>query len=214
MYRWPSTPRPYLYGIMQIYGFRLGQSAHPKQKFTLEQLQDQFVQQLHSKSPVVAQSFIHSSACQSKSWRITEFSRVPQPLRRMSKTIPYCEITVTDSEQAILKGKFWAFDVLMKQWQQSFPILIHSRDIDSWPCIMLDAPHCDTVPTIPMSTPEDLRKCSESVVELYGDVNLQAFILGRFGSKSVRWVALLLLNEYSEYWILKGICPWRCIDET
>jgi len=79
---------------------------------------------------------------------------------------------------------------------------------------MLDAPHCDTVPTIPMSTPEDLRKCSESVVELYGDANLHAFLLGRFGGKSMKWVALLLLNEYSEYWTRKGICTWRCIDET
>lgn len=59
-YRTAKRKEDQIYGIMQVYGLRLGKTVEPNKSFNLEQLRDQLSIQLNRQSPVAAQAFAHS----------------------------------------------------------------------------------------------------------------------------------------------------------
>lgn len=48
-----------IYGIMQVYGFRLGKAMAPESDFSLEELQAQFSRHLNENLPLFGQLFVH-----------------------------------------------------------------------------------------------------------------------------------------------------------
>ncbi|KAI3391116.1 hypothetical protein diail_7939 [Diaporthe ilicicola] len=70
-----------MYGVMQVYGFRLGKSVKPHLKFGLDELSVQFAKTLNQQYPVIAQMFIHTVVPErGRSWRITPECDVPEEL--------------------------------------------------------------------------------------------------------------------------------------
>ena len=74
-------PLDRVYAIMQIYGFRLGESINPGVVVTLEDLELQLAQQLTSRSPMLSQWFVHTAKpLEHRSWMISQRSHVPDEL--------------------------------------------------------------------------------------------------------------------------------------
>ena len=92
-----------IYGIMQVFGFVLGQSAQPDKEFTLSELEDQLGEAANRENPVLAQSFIHLTDpapdrrwCLSRNMRVFSFSPVVN--RELDRPQSYCRITVKGSD--------------------------------------------------------------------------------------------------------------------
>jgi hypothetical protein len=229
-----------IYGIMQIYGLKLGESKGPYEvKPTLDQLEDEFGVALMSRSPVLAQMFTHiRTPTQGKSWRITQYSRVPDPV--MVYLPPYnvnnrpqggppeerrhCQFSVHPSlGQVHIEGKSWEFGGLVKHWYQQWD---PSRNTDVEHCIMLDE-NDHVLGRIPprlaqLNLPADGRQheLGDALLALFRDRKLVWFLVGE---KPGRWVRdtdqgatyttcflglILLWREEAEWWERIGICSW------
>ncbi|KAL2155753.1 hypothetical protein VTH82DRAFT_495 [Thermothelomyces myriococcoides] len=80
-YRFASFEEDRVYGIMQIYGLRLGKAARPETKPTLRELVREMAEAINKMSPILGQYFVHTSAsCPNVTWHITEQSFVPDDL--------------------------------------------------------------------------------------------------------------------------------------
>lgn len=74
-------PLDRVYAIMQIYGFRLGESLHPEIPVTLDELEIQLAEQLTFRSPMLSQWFVHTAQpSNDRSWMISQRSHVPDEL--------------------------------------------------------------------------------------------------------------------------------------
>lgn len=70
-----------VYGIMQLYGFRLGKSREPHLHFGIRDLDAQFVKTLNEQNPTMAQMFVHTVVPErGASWKITQNCDVPEAL--------------------------------------------------------------------------------------------------------------------------------------
>lgn len=78
-----KRPEDKVYGIMQVFGLKLGHSnpACSEQKFSLEQLEEQFGEALMAKHVVLSQFFLHEKPAERyKAWRNSQYS-APVPFR-------------------------------------------------------------------------------------------------------------------------------------
>src|SRR5690606_2386292 len=95
-YRQTKRPLDRIYAIMQIYGLRVGEAANPnpwKRPPQLNELEDEFAAAICKKCPVMGQLFLHlKRPRKGDSWRITQYSRVPEDLAHFPKTVPKCTI--------------------------------------------------------------------------------------------------------------------------
>ncbi|KAF2252751.1 hypothetical protein BU26DRAFT_601007 [Trematosphaeria pertusa] len=92
-FRTATDPLDRVYGIMQVFGFRLGATNDPSSSFTLDELESQFALEINAISPIWAQLFVHSrQAPKGKCWRISQDSRIP----------PQSSICRRDSRQHVL----------------------------------------------------------------------------------------------------------------
>ena len=77
-----SNDWDYIYGIQQIFGFRLGQSAvgvDPTRNFTRSELEDQLGESLNYEYPVVSQLYVFTEPVEfGKGWHVSLSSAVPQ----------------------------------------------------------------------------------------------------------------------------------------
>lgn len=79
-YRKCSEPEDRIYGIMQIYGFKLGRAVQPERFFEVGELKRQFAKILNEQHPMVAQMFVHTVEPEhGNSWQITPLCEVPEP---------------------------------------------------------------------------------------------------------------------------------------
>lgn len=70
-----------IYGVMQVYGFRLGKSVQPHINFSLDELNVQFVKTLNETYPVISQMFVHTTVPErGRSWKITRDCDIPEDL--------------------------------------------------------------------------------------------------------------------------------------
>jgi hypothetical protein len=80
-HRVTRQPLDRVYAIMQIYGFRLGESLHPGILVTLDDLELQLAQELTSRSPMLSQWFVHTvQPSENRTWMISQRSHVPDKL--------------------------------------------------------------------------------------------------------------------------------------
>ncbi|KAI0553861.1 heterokaryon incompatibility protein-domain-containing protein [Xylaria curta] len=120
-YRKTEYPEDRVYGIMQIYNIRVGQSIRPDDLPSLDELKEEFGFAINCKSIVQGQAFVHTSTSKPKlSWCITEYSDVPQGLRNISEVRIRSTISQGDSSSVQIKGKACLFPDFLE---------IHNRDV-------------------------------------------------------------------------------------
>lgn len=70
-----------VYGVMQVYGFRLGKMVQPHLDFDLNEVSKQFAKTLNEEYPVIGQMFVHTAVPErGRSWKITQGCDVPEDL--------------------------------------------------------------------------------------------------------------------------------------
>lgn len=116
-FRQTKFPEDRIYGIMQIYGLKIGQAARPEKVFTLSELEDEFAAVMNSTSPVLGQAFVHlEEAAPGQSWRIQRSIWVPTLLRGLSNTSHVATITVRAGGIATFSGGTCTMPQLLKSW--------------------------------------------------------------------------------------------------
>ncbi|KAI0864497.1 heterokaryon incompatibility protein-domain-containing protein [Xylaria cubensis] len=120
-YRKTEYPEDRVYGIMQIYNIRVGQSIRPDDLPSLDELIEEFGFAINYKSVVQGQAFVNTSTSKPRlSWCITEYSDVPHGLRNMDEVRIRSTISKGDSSSVQIHGKACLF--------QSF-LETHNRDV-------------------------------------------------------------------------------------
>ena len=104
-----------IYAIMQVYGYKLGNSVtsiRKMQRFDLQDLELQFLKTLTSQSAVLSQAFQHLRAPSAgQSWCITNHICVPKRFHDMivhdQFLAPACGISVRRKDEAYFEGSAW-----------------------------------------------------------------------------------------------------------
>lgn len=82
-FRQTTYPLDRVFGILQIFGLAAHEVSLQGVNLPLDELRDSFAYALMHKNPVLGQLFVHSrEPAVDRSWRITEYSYVPDFLRR------------------------------------------------------------------------------------------------------------------------------------
>ena len=107
-----------IYGIMQVYGFRLCASSKPGGLVTLAELEDQFGEALNRITPMTAQTHVHTIPPPlGSAWRPSSSSMMPEIYYMSSLYDAMCSITCIKSK-AIFKGKTCSLETLQNFWVQ------------------------------------------------------------------------------------------------
>ena len=121
-FRKTSRPEDRIYAIMQVYGYRLGNSATSIgkiQRFGLEDLELQFLTTLTSQSVILSQAFQHLKVPRAgQSWCITNHVRVPGRLHNIIVHDQFlssaCTILVRKKSEAYFEGTACSLRELLK----------------------------------------------------------------------------------------------------
>ncbi|KAL8791211.1 MAG: hypothetical protein Q9213_000168 [Squamulea squamosa] len=124
IFRQTSRPEDRIYAIMQVYGYRLGNSAPSIQKlkkFSLADLELQFLSSLTVQSALLSQAFQHLGIPKSgQSWCIINHVRVPERLHFIVAHEQFlsspCRIDVRRSDKAYFEGIACSIQNLSKFW--------------------------------------------------------------------------------------------------
>ncbi|KAI1741806.1 heterokaryon incompatibility protein-domain-containing protein [Xylaria scruposa] len=120
-YRKTEYPEDRVYGIMQIYNIRVGQSVRPDDFPSLNELIEEFGFAINYKSVVQGQAFVHTSTSKPRlSWCITEYSDVPHGVQNISEVRNRSTISKGDSSSVQIQGKACLFPDFLE---------IHNRDV-------------------------------------------------------------------------------------
>lgn len=141
-FRKTSHPEDRIYAIMQVYGYRLGNSATSgkMQKFSFEDLELQFLTTLTSQSVVLSQAFQHLKVPEAgQSWCITNQIRVPQRLHNIVVHNEFLssgsKISVRKKNEAYFEGAACTLRELLAFWKS------RSQETLAWLDKISDAPH-------------------------------------------------------------------------
>lgn len=154
----PSRILDSIYGIMQVFGFRLGRSnphSKPDVVYTLGELEDELGAALMQLSPVLSQCFRHVTwpRERGKSWRVMRNSTVPG--RAFTGDMPWspdmytsgCTLGTRRHDGLLVghfEGKLCDFTYLKKAWDL-YDTIEESYHVSDWRngkspmCIVLDA---------------------------------------------------------------------------
>ena len=117
-YRTCSEPLDRVYGIMQVYGLKLGSSSKPGGLFTLTELEDQFGEALNRIAPMEAQTHIHTIPPPlGSAWRPSSSSMLPEIYYMSRSYDALCSVTGIDGK-VIFKGKSCSLEALRSFWAQ------------------------------------------------------------------------------------------------
>ena len=119
-YRKTSREDDRIYGIMQVFGFKLGKSATPGVDYSLPELEIQFANALNAKSPVWAQLFNHRRRqAPGRHWCISQSSYVPASLA-FCDIAPQSQCTISLGAEGppVLTGRGCPFKQVGQLWQQ------------------------------------------------------------------------------------------------
>lgn len=107
-----------IYGIMQLFGLKLGKSSNPGLSFSLSELEVQFAAAINKKYPVWAQLFVHGmNQSAGRHWCINQSCRLPQCVNIVSGIAKsQCHISVDANGQASFKGSCCSFEQLQAAW--------------------------------------------------------------------------------------------------
>jgi hypothetical protein len=112
------NPLDRIYGIMQIFGFRLGASADPTRSYTLDELEHQFAAAINMGSPVMGQLFVHSASIElGKCWRVAQTSDMSTVLRLNNlMNLPLARFELDGNNRPKLTGLICQFRRISQQW--------------------------------------------------------------------------------------------------
>lgn len=232
-YRQTKHPLDRIYAIMQIYGLRLGGSAPDaptNKEFTLADLEDEFGKALNEQSPILAQMFIHSKNPEpGRSWRISQYSKVPKPLMVYTEPKSQCQISMTQLRQAELKGWICSYKSLLHLWKR------WAAEFDFWPpdneITVLDEIDIvyEYLPTHINDTPPNVsignegywsHKQATAICRAFGEDSLYIFLLGTvkgrpqfaYGYEDLQYVGILLWeveDGNGRHLRRIGVCTWQ-----
>ena len=136
----PAYANDRVYGVMQIFGFKLGRSAPdcpPNIEYSLDDLEDQLGSALLYQSPIMSQMFFHTEpAPAGKGWRMSAHVDIPPLgpildayLNSPSSTIEAnAELSVTKSQSGLV-GHFSGMTCNLETLHQIFERSYYARDI-------------------------------------------------------------------------------------
>jgi hypothetical protein len=229
-------PLDRIYGIMQVFGLRLGEAAEPNRTFTLHQLKLQLVAAITQRSPVFAQLFVHAQPpAPNETWMISEFSYTPMRLQfRDLRPEPLCEIAVDqDTSTATFRGTACAF----KDFATMYKRVASATDVSesrTWQDVMFDA-HTELLDILPPDILDQNRTQVDKFHEtagLLGDTFGDRLVLlslgilqdadhrlqdGEFESEDrdlgIGMLALRVDGQGSEVLRRIGLCIWHEPDD-
>lgn len=220
-FRRTRHPLDRVYGIMQIYGLRLGESAQPGNSFTLDELEDQLAVALNAKSPLYAQLLVHTEPSQpGKCWRVNPFSEAPTLADRIVKANDQCQIRLSDLGRGVFQGRACNFgDAVVTMWRKASG----NRPVEE---ILLDASELADQ-HFPLSSrllsgnmDERQHLTAEKLVRLLGDRMIIALLgtgmqhrQGRMMAVSVGLILVCHCQSDEVYWQRIGICAWESAAE-
>jgi Heterokaryon incompatibility protein (HET) len=106
-----------VYGIMQVYGLRLGASKQPERSFSLDELEDQLAAELNKISPVAAQLFIHMKPPPiRKAWRVAKDCTMPEIYYLAGDIGSRCTLSFHESMQPQYVGRICSLTALRDFW--------------------------------------------------------------------------------------------------
>ncbi|KAF2122733.1 hypothetical protein BDV96DRAFT_561287 [Lophiotrema nucula] len=111
-------PLDRIYGIMQIFGLRLGAASDPSRSYTLDDLEHQLATSINEVSPMMGQLFVHTEPVSfGKCWRISQNSRIRTALRSESlMTLNLSKICLDEDERPVFAGSACHFRKIAQQW--------------------------------------------------------------------------------------------------
>jgi hypothetical protein len=188
-------PLDRVYAMMQIYGFRLGESLNPGLLVTLDDLDLQLVHQLTSRSPKLSQWCLHTAKpWEHRSWMIIQRSQVPDELvlypsysDNMILRI-LATIEPTSNKTAVFSG----FARPLRQLDN-----MYRHELDRFLALYFALDSGSTEPVASILKPQRLdsgiqhvpkdsfRQMFEKEARLSPETKLQAFLLGDSGSIDV-----------------------------
>ena len=138
-----SRPEDQIYGIMQVFRFRLGVSsphANAAAQFTFADLELQFGQRLITQYPIMSQMHVHTVPTEpGQGWRISSSSRVPE----LATKVPFqgtdsfagehmmlCELsyeTIDGICSGLFSGRMCAFHELSRAWKVAGDCMANGR---------------------------------------------------------------------------------------
>ncbi|KAF2122747.1 hypothetical protein BDV96DRAFT_639314 [Lophiotrema nucula] len=227
-------PEDRIYGIQQIFGFRVGKSAlstPPDRDFTIEELEDQFGEQMLLHYPVLSQFHCFTQYVPAaKRWRFRKESRMlPISLMGTTRTSVtsnvsngscsfWVDYSVSGKKPVVWKGLITSLRAIKRAWDH-----LLSEDV----FLKLDPPmkslgdgRQDGMINILLDRVEELASIHESnddimaetylqLEELYPNQGLKILFLGPPHSRDLNMMAGLLLTKGSDLdWVRLGICHW------
>lgn len=150
-----------VYGIVALYNIHVGATvpgADVNRKYTLEELQDEFVIALNAKSLFLGQLFLHI-AKPNDTWRITQNARVPEGFEDWDEkfiTDIKCALSVSPGQPARIRGMIDSFQSLITYWQARLPQLTRVNP-DYHLTVAVDDYICREQPLLPCRDPYDLE---------------------------------------------------------
>lgn len=227
-----------IYGIMQVFGFRLGLSADnadPQHEFSLSELEDEFGVALLDKFPVLSQLYVFTDRPSlGKGWHLSCTSAIPRFVKEipcfkwknMSQPTPLFETStkyVGDVLWGYIRGKACKFSKLQCAWAEvDRPPFKKALENATPQDISLDA-----LPSAPHKSPEHgvmniprtprQHRLASWLTDTFGD-DLSVILLANcspddrnnFAAESCN-IGLIILkqnNDGMQYWQRIGICVW------
>lgn len=223
-YRVTRHPLDRVYAIMQIYGFRLGESLHPGVPVTLDDLELQLAHQLTFQSPMLSQWFVHTAQpTDRRSWMISQHSHVPFELilyptySDNMTTRTFGTINPTPRGTAIFSGfarSLHELDDMCRDELHRFHALYFALDARSAePLDRISEPRKldSDARHIPRGS---FRRMFEQEAQLSPDIELQAFLLGDSSSTDIprdfyrAYAVILAKPRSSDVWKRIGLVWW------
>lgn len=239
VYRQPSNKLDSIYGIMQVFGFRLGQSdpsAQPGYKPTLPELEDQLGIALMELCPTLSQCFrqVVVPRATGKNWRVGPLSAMPgysltaamdwEPELYQTECVLSTEC-IGDVIWGRFQGKVCSFATLRTAWPRA-PIhgeAVTGDDPGSYSYISVIVDYApDMFPGWPNASDYESRqgasqyRVADQLADQFSEEKLKVLHLGFIDtselSESHYGLVLLQENEGNmTYWRRLGICTWDAL---
>ena len=223
-HRTTRDPKDRVYGIMQVYKFRLGSSAQPDQAFTLADLELQLAMAHNVRSAVAAQLFVHTRIIEfGDCWRMDPYSKLPQALLLLADTDrrSLCEISFESSRRPRLRAKACQLRDIVNLWKQASS----PQGSNTVQTTLLDVTAFSeekVPPDLHKLSQDDVRQhvLSSLLVDSLSD-EVRVFLLGVLVDgvdEDIDMVVGLIANPIelgtTLCWRRIGICIWEFVPET
>ncbi|KAI1735502.1 hypothetical protein F4680DRAFT_435469 [Xylaria scruposa] len=217
-----------VYGIMQVFGFRLGKcrpGVSLSRVFSISDLEDELGQELLAKYPLISQLFIHKKAPEpGKAWRIGKNShlaaRLPSGLyisirlqldksdKLLHRSKLTCAVSRTNSLFGQFDGPTCNLSVLNEVWVRTTGCTPETVfvDLDYRPL----QPSCPTPVEAPLLLTSVAVEHPAAIILFLGDIQDS---LGYFYYTGLILVpaALDAMGNSSQHWYRLGVCCWRTV---